>query len=118
MVPGESGGGLYRCSYAHIIRCGAAVYGKNCLEWCSTVLNIRHPIGIQVQEAKAIVGVACSAAQAANASGVVASAELGADVVQFACEGRECELPLRIWATSVPHAFAQELLLVRTFLHK
>ena len=65
-----------------------------------------------------MVGVACSAAQAANASGVVISAEPGGDVVQFACEGRECELPLRIWATSVPHAFAQELLLVRVLLHQ
>ena len=57
--------------------------------------------------------MACSAAQAANASGVVSRRSRGGDVVQFTCEGRECELPLRIWATSVPHAFAQELLLVR-----
>ena len=59
--------------------------------------------------------VACSAAQAANTSGVVISAEPGSDVVHFMCEGRECELPLSIWATSVPHAFAQELQLVGTF---
>ena len=52
---------------------------------------------------------ACSAAQAANASGVVISAEPGSDVEQVGCEGAECELPLSIWATMVPHNFGRNL---------
>lgn len=45
----------------------------------------------------------CSAAQAANASGVVISAEPGSDVEQLGCDGRECDLPLSIWATMLPY---------------
>ena len=49
-------------------------------------------------------GVAtCSAAQAANATGVVISAEPGSDVEQMDCNGRECDLPLQIWATMLPY---------------
>lgn len=51
----------------------------------------------------------CSAAQAANATGVVVSAQPGSDVEQMGCTGRECDLPLKIWATMLPFREALQI---------
>ncbi|BDA49567.1 hypothetical protein COCOBI_14-1860 [Coccomyxa sp. Obi] len=50
-----------------------------------------------------------SAAQAANATGVVISAEPGSDVEQMGCNGMECDLPLKIWATMLPYREALQI---------
>ncbi|CAL5224693.1 g7419 [Coccomyxa viridis] len=47
-----------------------------------------------------------SAAQVANASGVLFSPLPGHDVEQMACHGAECDLPLAIWASMVPRRTA------------
>ena len=51
----------------------------------------------------------CSAAQAANASGVLFSPPPGRDVVQMDCVGNECGLPFSIWASMVPRSRALDI---------
>ena len=55
----------------------------------------------------------CSAAQVANASGVLFSPLPGRDVEQMACNGAECDLPLAIWASMVPRSTATAIAEVR-----
>ena len=57
--------------------------------------------------------VCCSAAQVANASGVLFSPLPGQDVEQMTCHGRECDLPLTIWASMVPRSMASAIAEVR-----
>ena len=57
--------------------------------------------------------VCCSAAQVANASGVLFSPLPGQDVEQMSCEGAECDLPLSIWASMVPRSAAIAIAEVR-----
>ena len=49
---------------------------------------------------------ACSAVQAANASGVLFSPLPGQDLEQADCHGAECDVPLSIWASMVPRSAA------------
>ena len=57
-----------------------------------------------------------SAAQVANASGVLFSPLPGRDVEQMVCHGAECDLPLAIWASMVPRSAATAIAEVRWVL--
>lgn len=54
-------------------------------------------------------GGGCRRAQDADAAAVLVSGPPEGDVTQMACKGVECDAPLYISATMVPHAAAEEL---------
>ena len=78
-----------------MLPCGVMTHG-------SSVLTVSHDT-----EESLLYG--CSAAQAANASGVLFSPPPGQDVVQMNCAGNECSLPLSIWASMVPRSAALDI---------